>query len=153
MEEQLITYSTAKLAKEKGYKGGSNNIFTLHHSTYEYDGDPNHRESYKEGDLTTDSKFYMVNGEPNLGDLSNEYYTLYERSSQSLLQKWLRDVHKCHMWTVMTGAERFTLHFRYIDKGGKHWTHTHREAGVITSFGSHEEALEEGLQEALKLIK
>ncbi len=89
MGEQLVAYSTAKLAKEKSYKGGSNNIFTLHHSTYEYDGDPNHRESYKEGDLTTDSEFYMVNGEPNLGDLSNGYYTLYERPSLSEIQEWL----------------------------------------------------------------
>lgn len=94
MKEELISFETAKLAKEKGYKNGNSNIFTEYHSTYDYDGDPNHRESYKKGDVSPDSNFYMVNNEANIGDLSNEHYTLYERPTQSLLQKWLREIPK-----------------------------------------------------------
>jgi len=149
MKEDLITFETAKLAKEKSYKGGSNCLFILHNSTYEYDGDPNHLESYEEGDLTTDSKFYMVNGEPNLGDLSNEYYTLYERPSQSLLQKWLREVH---------GIEVIPSPYSKRKSYGcevYHYTEKNENGYVpieLGSFKTYEEALEEGLQEGLKLI-
>lgn len=89
MGNRLINFETAKLAKEKGYKSGTKNVFIKYHSTYEYDGDPNHWESHVEGDVISDSTSYMINGEGNPGDLSNEYYTLYERPSLSEIQEWL----------------------------------------------------------------
>ena len=89
MGNRLINFETAKLAKEKGYKSGTRDVFIKYCPTYEYDGDPNHLESHVEGDVVSDNNSYMVNGEDNLGDLSNEYYTLYERSSQSEIQEWL----------------------------------------------------------------
>tara|TARA_R110002020_G_C15845609_1_gene735618 strand:+ start:139 stop:600 length:462 start_codon:yes stop_codon:yes gene_type:complete len=153
MREQLVTFKTANLAKEKSYKGGSSNIFILHHSTYEYDGDPNHRESYKEGDLTADSKFYMVNGEFNLGDLSNEYYTLYERPTQSLLQRWLREVYNVHiqiqvLGQFVDGENKF--YCQVVEFGKNKWISKFVSSKLKYSY---EEALEKGLQEALKLIK
>ena len=146
MEDELITFETAKLAKEKGYKGGTKNVFTKHHSSYEYDGDPNHSESYKEGDVRYDSNFYTVNGVP-FGDVSNEYYTLYERPSQSSLQKWLREEHKIEIKTAEEGRGYRSW---YKKKDGKRWVHA---LGGYTHKPTYEEALEKGLQEGLKLIK
>lgn len=149
MGEQLVAYSTAKLAKEKGYTCGTKNVFTKHHSSYEYDGDPNHSESYKEGDVRYDSNFYMVNGERNLGDRSNEYYTLYERPSQSEIQRWLYQNHQ--IW-----AESRPL-FSANEQIGIHLSITSWKFPPILIEEDDEfdvyKGFEKVLQEALKLIR
>jgi hypothetical protein len=96
MKEQLITFETAKLAKEKGFD---------------------------------------LNGHTN--DKCSP--------SQSLLQKWLRD--------------KFQVHIEiYVQLGFKHWSVSilpmakRVKAEHPSGFTSYEEALEKGLQEALKLI-
>jgi hypothetical protein len=107
MKEELITFETAKLAKEKGFD---------------------------------------LNGHTN-DEVS---------PTQSLLQKWLREVHKINvesnylpnipgyrcLFVPMTDKismeEKYKLFSKYYGRN----THD-----------SYEEALEEGLQEALKLIE
>lgn len=114
MEEQLISFKTAKLAKEKGF-----DIATIHR--YDEFG------QIVEGMVFSNREIYAP--------------------TQSLLQKWLREKHKIHIWTIMTGAEIFTTHLLH-----DYWTHVHREKGRIKEFDTHEMALEKGLQIALKLI-
>ncbi|MES2864098.1 MAG: hypothetical protein V4666_08270 [Bacteroidota bacterium] len=77
------------------------------------------------------------------------YY--YEMPSQSLVQKWLREEHQIHVW-VSSPTDGFydacvvrdkTNHYRKFDD------FTTNE----TDFTTYETALEDGLLEALKLIK
>jgi len=95
MQETLITFETAKLAKEKGFDIGVNQSYIIYKESYNYDDDPNHRESYKVNDIEINSH-YHVNNHKGI-DLSNELYEAYSVPTQSLLQKWLREVHNIHL--------------------------------------------------------
>jgi hypothetical protein len=126
MEEQLISFETAKLAKEKGFE--------------------------------SKSRYYNGSGElvevPNIPE--NDYrYTnniaqrfRYEAPTQSLLQKWLRVNHDIHIeivyWTDNTWSAQL-VGDRFKWESGDDYE----------AFGcdTYEEALEIGLQEALKLIE
>jgi predicted transcriptional regulator len=131
MKEQLITFNTARLAKEKGFndckvvelENGRNFNMTRCCSYSNDDKSAKHR------------KFYSQN---------NPHYLA---PTQSLLQKWLREKHDIH--TAATGQ----------NIGGNVWVYTQHK-NVFTpssyskdSFKTYEEALEIGLQEALKLIE
>lgn len=114
--EQLISYETAKLAKEKGYKKLCD---------FSYDDD---------GVLT--------------GNCEQAYN--YVAPTQSLLQKWLREVHNIHIeistnhkWNVkIVFLRNISGEIKSID--GEHH---------IWNIDTYEQALEIGLQNALKLIK
>lgn len=133
MEEKLIEFNTAKLAKEKGF-----NIPTIQY--------------YTPKGYSTESEDYMTEryAKSNWNDGVGSYPTSPEKvecsaPTQSLLQKWLREVHKisvlCHVWNGVFA------HYCVIALiPGKQNIQT-------TIFGTYEEALEEGLFQALKLIK
>jgi hypothetical protein len=127
MKENLITFETAKLAKEKGF------ILGIGWHGFE-------------------DMFFTETGEPS----NNHRGGNLCRPTQSLLQKWLREIH--HI-----GITIFTLEIELEDGSGwgidydydlKKLTNgvTHLPKKPL-SFKSYEEALEYGLQEALKLIK
>lgn len=134
MKEQLISFETAKLAKEKGFDEECNHSF---------------------------NKTKVIRQECN----RNYLFFLPECSAptQSLLQKWLREEHQLyvmieetHTYALRTqigfyakivtpsGEDEFDEHgFRFIKK-----------LFYDTWFDStYENALEKGLEEALKLIK
>jgi hypothetical protein len=150
MEEQLINFDTAKLAKEKGYFNGIYKSYTQYHINYDYDDDPNHPESYKKNEIRFNGSFFHINNfEKN--DYSNEYYTIYEAPTQSLLQKWLREKHGIHI-LVEPSCEKVP---KYLLK--LYDDNNLDECKFVADYGclwydSYEEALEIGLQEALKLI-
>jgi len=82
------------------------------------------------------------------GELSGE---IYSGPSQSVLRKWLREKHEIDLFMDIWGKEGEFYHIEDITKGfGK-------DRHVIGNGGegslNYEEALEEGLLEALKLIK
>lgn len=122
MTEQLITFETAKLAKEKGLPQLNNGIY-----------------------YTKDKEHCLVGwGIDNLRE--------YSAPTQSLLQKWLREVHKVNIGLTFhqsNGSDisyDYCIHFPYGSQTTvTNWTQN--------NFVSYEEALEEGLQEVLKLIK
>jgi len=156
----LTSFKISKLAKDKGFNEHCDNLFDIDYKTGEpipFNWKDDLSLDFFEGfarDLHGYKNYRGVDAKENyLCKHDNTDDTRYLRPTLTALQKWLRELHRCHIWTVMTGGERFTLHFRYIDKDGKHWPHTHREDGVIALFDSHEEALEIGLQEGLNLIK
>lgn len=65
--------------------------------------------------------------------------------SQSLLQKWLRENHNLF---VAVGIYNKTYHYSIF------WIHEDREyGGSNKDYDYYEEALEQGLKDALKLIK
>ena len=119
MNEQLISFETAKLAKEKGFKLGSGwqirSLFNIKDGT-----------TFCEKTIETP-----------------EYAC--ERCTQSLLQKWLRDKYCIHVeiiW-VDTLSDIYVYHISTTNNAT-------RPDSIF--YHSYEEALEFGLQEALKLI-
>lgn len=140
MKEQLISFETAKLAKEKGF-----DIETLHFYTKPNSkmfGLDEHGRSYSI--INTPKKVYTCGKEVTLNIKS-----VYPAPTQSLLAAWLRKIHKIDIiikpWTGDT-------------KGCKMY------AADICIFGTnmyfklqrlntYEEALEEGLLKALNIIK
>lgn len=148
MKEQLISFDTAKLAKEKGLQIGTRKSYIHHLKDYFYDDDPTHRESYLADTIRLDYDFYMVNGEEDYGDFSNENYTMYEAPTQSMVQKWLRDKHNIHIQINLEVLKHPYFSSEVIVITSEHYH------SICTSnpYPTYEEALEEGLQEALNLI-
>lgn len=153
MREEIVSFETAKLAKKKGLQIGSRKSYCHYHKTYTYDEDPNHPESRRKNDVRLDYDFYTVNNAGTPLDISNEHFTIYEAPTQSLLQKWLREVHNIHI-----GGEVRWNNFENEEIIYEFWIKDMREVKVSKriftepSCLSYEEALEKGLQEALKLI-
>lgn len=123
MEEELITFETAKLAKEKG--------FDVPVKSYFYDGDTGTNI------LREEKHSYYKN--------YNGVDLCYSIPTQSLLQKWLREKHKI----CMEMEEYYNLNDTKLG-----WYAKYRKPKFNCLRGkTYEEALEKGLQEALKLIK
>lgn len=132
MEEQLVSFETAKLAKEKGFVGST---------TYEY----------KSADSTSHRE-YIPHNYNSRGLLS--------APTQSLLQRWLREVHKINVEvSYFPNIEKYRTSFVPIDlkkpKDYKSYDSCYasrKDYLSQTRHDSYENALEEGLQGALKLI-
>lgn len=83
-----------------------------------------------------------------------EEKVVYNLPSQSILQKWLRDVHKVYLSVSFIGPDSNLFEYR-LDHGlkGSHWANGQwypKFSGCF--FNTYEEALEAGLLESLKLI-
>jgi hypothetical protein len=132
MKEQLITFDTAKLAKEKEF------------------------------DIIVDYIYGMQNI-PQTEVYNDATYKLYKdrlflAPTQSLLQKWLRDKHGIHIQVYVmeawlnTGNE-MEVYFEVNLKTTNNLKGISNVKSNMLQFKAYEEALEKGLQEALKLIK
>lgn len=136
MEDQLITFETAILAKEKGFDEYCN---------YTY-----------EGNILSKTQKSWKNSE----DL-----TEYAVCTQSLLQRWLREIYNLNIDISCVGYDNYDKHFSYratvnlITKDIRtglnpkitvDCTSDIKTDGFI--FRSYENALEKGLQKALTLI-
>ena len=122
MQEKLVEFKTAKLAKEKGF-----NIICRNEYDTEFEiGELWHNEDFP-FNVFTEGTF---------------------APTQSLLQRWLRDVHD-----IVVDAPCIRFNSRKV-KGYQYsmtfanYTSYHQ----LGNFNTYEEALEEGLLEALKLI-
>lgn len=106
MKEDLITFETAKLAKEKGFK--------------------------------LDVWFTGIDTAVNL-------------PTQSLLQKWLREIHGIHVESryEVVGRNNWQYVFHILDGRSIHID----QMNNIDYSESYEKALEKGLCEALKFIQ
>ncbi len=126
MKDEIIKYETAVLAKEKGFDifENSSNLFT------------------------TQYRIYHNNGEIGIGspqwiretDVKGDFYELYPTPTQSLLQKWLREIHNINVYCMPCEYDE-SLWYHNIASNFKVFT------------GTYESALEVGLFEGLKLIK
>jgi len=124
MEEQLINFETAKLAKEKGFKGVFSN------KSYSPDG--------KKGDWVHD---YDFNARPSVGAYKNQITVC----TQTILQKWLRDEYNILVFPYLNIQEKDYFYCSIFVKNS--------DRLQTGDFDTYEEALENGLLEALKLIK
>ena len=134
MEEQLVSFETAKLAKEKGFDINVNYFI----SQYSKDGGIVFSESvesdnYNSSNWNTDVRI-----------------SLLSRTTQSLLAKWLREVHNFHI-SINVGLphKAHIMYYSNVIKFGKE----HKSKYRSVFYKTYEEALEIGLQEALKLVK
>lgn len=89
----------------------------------------------------------------NLGELvkckgrNSEFHTLVAACSQSLLQKWLREVHKIDISVVPTKSEGYFASVSWVRD------EIFNNFDIDSGFETYEQSLEKGLQESLKLIK
>ena len=144
MEEQLISFETAKLAKEKGFKEFS-------YACYKEDGILENLNNIWhcgcEGGMELDEWFYDYN--------NYKHKKLISAPTQSLLQKWLRDAHKIHI-RIDPQSSRDSLVFYAELFSLKLYNQTFKEFTRLSlplSGLSYEEALEKGLLAALNKIK
>lgn len=132
MKEQLISFETAKLAKEKKFYDINVNGKVRISQDYMYDSD-GHIHSFYE----------LFKGDFKIGEDS-----LYNAPTQSLLQKWLREKHNIHV------NVSYDLTFTFKINGDLKGNPYIKYSEISDFWGrTYEEALEKGLQEALKMIK
>lgn len=137
MKETIIEFETAVLAKEKGF----------------YWFQPQSKSGYYA--LRTGSYFYFG----RQGKLNND--TCCSAPTQSLLQKWLREKHAISINPIPNYKTKWNqYHIGIVFKNSKGEVDsiilkemTKQNYEVNKLFDSYEQALEAGLQEALKLIK
>lgn len=130
MEEQLVSFETAKLAKEKGFYLQQDNFYT------------------REGEA---KEWFDLQ---NYNQLEDNIWM----PTQSLLQKWLREVHKIN---ILIKIGEFDDKFEYfIELKMLHKdlinSNIYPNDLIIKrpeEWFKYEEALELGLQKALELIK
>jgi hypothetical protein len=124
MREQLISFETAKLAKELGFNWDVAYFFKF--------------KGFKKDTIKEDKTLILCDHNQGVS---------ISRPTQSLLQKWIRETYEIDVESrrlVMADGRKLYQCFVYkpptvnLQKG---------------RFSSYEEALEKGLQEALKLIK
>ena len=138
LKEKLISFETAILAKEKGFKNACDG-FVNKDNEYIFMPDllyPNNSE-------------FSHNSEedPEVVEWKELMKTLVLAPTQSLLQKWLREVHKISIKIddYYTNS-RVRFDYNICELGSQ-------EDNPVGIFETYEEALEIGLQEALKQIK
>lgn len=122
MEETLISFKVAKLAKEKGFDWETQKV---------YDAD----------ETNIKNPTIYIYGEDLSGD--DELYA----PTQSLLQKWIREVHNISIKIDDFYTESKLRFDCNVCKLGS------QEDNPKGCYSNYEEALEEGLYEALLLIK
>lgn len=147
MKDELIGFEVARLAKEKGF-----NVPTLY--CFLLDGS----EQFSSGD---EGDYALYNH--NLWDY-------YSRPTQTLLARWLREVHKIHVHPVLQcefyhyADDEDFIEYGYLlndlrnpnpsndvtpYNNGIDCFYVNQEG----KYWTYEESLEEGLKEGLKLIK
>ena len=127
MKEQLITFDTAKLAKEKGFELDTDKVWLFKKSLIEP----------------------ISGSHPNLGTSYASDCLMYPRPTQSLLQKWLRREHLIHIEVFLDDNSPYNKYYYRVMTIGKYFVTSHD--GKLNE--EYEDALEKGLEEALKLIK
>lgn len=120
MEDTLVGPEVAKLAKEKGFNAIC-------------------RHAYK------DNNNIPINFDNGCCyDILSEHYTICP--TQSLLQKWLREVHNIKVTVLPSYRKGFNKYFIEI-------LNTNKFKQLDSYYETYEEALEVGLIEGLKEIK
>lgn len=132
MQEQLISFETAKLAKDKGFNEPCFNFY--------------------EDDVLTDGSQYSIKSVRNSGFLEGYKWVRQSAPTQALLKKWLRETHKMYVqaFPLNTGKWEPIIYFLDQPLDGTDGMSLHTESNKLDS---EEEAIERGLQEALNMIK
>ena len=139
MTEQLISFETAKLAKERGF---DEECFNHYVKNNKYPKPFGLEDNYYVTKVVYKKNSCLPYKTPS------PYSEIQECTAptQSLLQKWLREKHNIH-FVIMNGwyPESKNIFFEI-----KMYIHNWMQVGTL--YTTYEEALEKGLQEALKLV-
>lgn len=165
MKEQMVSYKVAKLAKEKGFK-------ELCSHYYFNDGEFKEHEVIKDGGYYGDeysisleefnedwnNKFVTTkDGDRCFGCNNNKgYFETFSAPTQSLLQKWLREKYKMDIY-IEALLEKQTKNRRYSSvliyfQGDLRVIVRKNFSKEGDFYLVYEEALEDILEEALKII-
>lgn len=154
MEEKLISFETAKLAKEKGFYISDNVKVIYTSENVDLPNINNVDLNYDEdGWCFRNKENYLKHNEVitwiNAVNFTRYNHPCWLAPTQSLLQKWLREVHNLHIYIFgyNCGKELWAYEIREIKGAFVEFDMPHKAL-----YSSFEEALEAGLQEALKLI-
>ena len=126
MKDKLIEYSTAKLAKEKGFNEEC--YFSFAKISKEY--------------CIFKSEYSETNSEINKYE--------YSAPTQNLLRKWLREIYNIHIVVYVMENSDGSIYYDFGLKQVINWLTD--KSSKPREFLTYEEALEIALQEALKLI-
>jgi hypothetical protein len=148
MQEQRITFDIAVLAKKYGFSVGTRAVFIKHKKSYVYDGDPNHGESYKKGEIAEDGDFYTRNN--SIYDLSGTYNEIYERPTQALLTKWFREIHKIDIHILRSFSMFNSYHYEIVIDNADFET---KNQQYVEPNRTYEQALEDAFLHAFKILK
>jgi hypothetical protein len=146
MKEQLISFETAKLAKEKGF-----NVYVEHMQTY-FSHEMWDKYLYPNSDVGDFQYSETAKRTKDIGFALNENYPVpfyepyYMCPTQSFLQKWLREVHNYHIEIHQIPIHP-TYNFAIV------WIFNGVHCKTGDGYKTYEEALEAGLVETLNLIK
>jgi hypothetical protein len=132
MKEKLIEFETAKLAKEKGLCNYFEDINPTNYvdAFYSEDGVEFKETEYMQEDCTIQDRYF--------------------RPAQSLLQKWLRDVH--NIYVSVSFNDHVAFQYYYFIHTNVSKSYSNRICSLPFKSNNYEDALELGLQEALKLL-
>lgn len=128
--EQYVTFETAKLLDEAGFREPSRGIYCINRKG-DYD--------FREYDLKQVADDLMYN-------IEDGFQYEYLSPTQALAARWLRGVHNLHVWCEIT---QYGDWFYCIDKIKPYEQYAYVSEADFNCF---ENALEAGLQEALKRI-
>ena len=123
IEEQYVSFETAKLANEKGFNEYCNSDYCKGLINY-----PMEDNWWTNSDINYDGRI--------------------SRPTQSLLARWLREKHNIFIGIIIEPDEGYCYNTKKFSKTFLGWTHRYNRC-----FLTYEEAMEAGLQEALKLIE
>jgi hypothetical protein len=151
MEETLITFETAKLAKEKGFTMFKDSFKSAIIDSRNYDV-----QRYSFYRVIKEEQILNLNVGTNSSNINGLWESYNDKDfivqknyfapTQSLLQKWLREVHNIKLW----------VEFNYTKEWFSYYLDKYDDKKIILQKDvrnqSFEEALEVGLQEGLKLI-
>ena len=147
MEDVLISQETVKLANEKGfneYTSRMESIYVILEDLWEQD-------HHNGNDFLMYTKDEIISSSEPPSHPGIKYKVIGKRPTQSILQKWLREKHKIYVEVYSHtnfGDECYEDEFEVM----VHKKIFYEDVPVDGYYKTYEEALEIGLQEALKLI-
>ena len=135
MKDELIKFETAKLAKEKGFDFKCRNYYLLKENGI------NTHEGFDD-DYWGDNR--IVNWNANVVGIK-PFIGFVSASTQSLLQRWLRELHEIDLDSTTTFSKQYSF-MCYQGQNPK-------PLFITNDFETYELALESALLEALNLIQ
>ena len=121
--EQYVSFETAKLAKEKGFNEPC-------------------RHYYLNGAKEVNNETIMIYDLPYPYNSTDKNY--FAAPTQSLLARWLRGKYSKNVYVVMSITEKYIFWVQDI--------HSLVKVKTTDLYDTYEEAMEAGLQDALKLL-